>query len=86
MLQKGYFSHYDDEGKSPFERMDLSAIERKYAGENLAFAPSTDLAMQGLMNSPGHRANILNPNFTKVGIGVMDAGVYGKMFTQEFTD
>jgi uncharacterized protein YkwD len=42
--------------------------------------------MQGLLNSPGHRANILNGNFKKVGIGVMDAGVYGKMFVQEFTD
>jgi uncharacterized protein YkwD len=86
MLKKGYFSHYDIEGKSPFDRMDDYGIERRYAGENLAFAPSTELAMQGLMNSPGHRENILNPNFSKIGIGVMDGGVYGKMFTQEFTD
>jgi len=44
------------------------------------------LAMQGLMNSPGHRANILSPSFHKVGIGVLDAGIYGEMFVQEFTD
>ncbi len=86
MLQKGFFSHYDEEGKSPFDRMDEHNIQRRYAGENLAFAPSTELAMQGLLNSPGHRANILNPNFTKIGVGVLDGGVYGKMFTQEFTD
>ncbi len=86
MLEKGYFSHNDDEGKSPFDRMDDYKIDREYAGENLAFAPSVELAMQGLMNSPGHRANILNPNYKQIGIGVMDAGVYGKMFTQEFTD
>jgi len=42
--------------------------------------------MQGLMNSPGHRANILNPNFHKIGIGVIDGGIYGKMYTQEFTN
>lgn len=86
MLQRGYFSHYNLEGQSPFDRMDAYGITYGYAGENLALAPSTDLAMQGLMNSPGHRANILNANFTKVGIGVMDGGVYGKMYTQEFTD
>ncbi len=66
--------------------MDADSITYGYAGENLALAPSTELAMQGLMNSPGHRKNILSPNFTKVGIGVMDGGIYGKMFTQEFTD
>jgi uncharacterized protein YkwD len=86
MLRRGYFSHYNLEGQSPFERMDLAEIIYGYAGENLALAPSTELAMQGLMNSPGHRANILNANFAKVGVGVMDGGVYGKMFTQEFTD
>lgn len=86
MLKRGYFSHYNLEGQSPFDRMDAYGITYGYAGENLALAPSTALAMQGLMNSPGHRANILNANFGKIGIGVMDGGVYGKMFTQEFTD
>lgn len=86
MFQRGYFSHYNLEGQSPFNRMDADSITYGYAGENLALAPSTELAMQGLMNSPGHRKNILSPNFTKVGIGVMDGGIYGKMFTQEFTD
>jgi uncharacterized protein YkwD len=86
MFRRGYFSHYNPEKQSPFDRMDAYGIKYGYAGENLALAPSTELAMQGLMNSPGHRANILSPNFTKVGIGVMDGGIYGKMFTQEFTD
>lgn len=86
MLQRGFFSHYNREGQSPFDRMDSGGIVYQYAGENLALAPSADLAMQGLMNSPGHRANILNANFRKIGIGVMDGGIYGKMFTQEFTD
>jgi len=38
------------------------------------------------MDSPGHRANILRPDFRKVGIGVIDGGAYGKMFVQVFTD
>jgi uncharacterized protein YkwD len=86
MLIRGYFSHYTPEGLSPFDRMGKAGIAYQYAGENLALAPITTLAMQGLMNSPGHRANILNPSFTKVGIGVIDGGIYGKMYSQEFTD
>ncbi len=86
MLQRGYFSHYTPDGLSPFDRMDSAGIEYAYAGENLALAPSTELAMQGLMDSPGHRANILNPNFNKIGIGAIDGGIYGIMFSQEFTN
>lgn len=86
MLQRGYFSHYSPEGLSPFDRMRQYGIEFTTAGENLALAPSVQLAHQGLMKSPGHRANILSPHFQKVGIGVMDGGIYGKMFVQEFTD
>lgn len=86
MFVRGYFSHYTPEGISPFDRMASADIEYTYAGENLALAPSTELAMQGLMNSPGHRANILNPHFNKIGIGVIDGGIYGKMYSQEFTN
>lgn len=86
MLKRGYFSHYTPEGLSPFDRMTNADIEYNFAGENLAIAPNTKLAMTGLMNSPGHRANILSSNFGQVGIGVMDAGIYGKSFCQEFTD
>jgi uncharacterized protein YkwD len=38
------------------------------------------------MNSEGHRKNILDPEFKRLGIGVIDNGVYGKMFVQIFTD
>ena len=86
MFKRGYFSHYTPEGLSPFDRMAQADISFNFAGENLALAPNTDLAMQGLMESPGHRANILSPNFGKVGIGVIDGGVYGEMFCQEFKD
>ncbi|HSX08763.1 MAG TPA: CvpA family protein [Candidatus Saccharimonadales bacterium] len=86
MFKRGYFSHFTPEGLSPFDRMQKAGINYQYAGENLALAPSTALAMQGLMNSPGHRANILSPNFHKVGIGVIDGGIYGEMYTQDFTN
>ncbi|EKD65447.1 MAG: hypothetical protein ACD_50C00083G0006 [uncultured bacterium] len=86
MFRRGYFSHDTPEGLSPFDRMDNADISYNYAGENLALAPDVRLAMQGLMNSPGHRENILSPNFGKLGVGVIDGGIYGKMFCQEFTD
>ena len=86
LLTRGYFSHTSKEGLSPFDRMHNAGVIYGLAGENLALAPTLDLAHDGLMNSPGHRANILNPGFRKIGIGVLDGGVYGKMFVQEFTD
>lgn len=86
MVERGYFSHYSPEGLSPFDRMDKAGVVYTSAGENLAFSPNVDLAMQGLMNSPGHKANILSKDFGKAGIGVIDAGIYGEMFVQEFTN
>jgi len=86
MFERNYFSHYTPEGKSPFDRMDEAGIKYKAAGENLAYAPSVQVAHQGLMDSPGHRANILRPEFGHLGVGVIDGGINGKMFCQEFTD
>jgi uncharacterized protein YkwD/uncharacterized membrane protein required for colicin V production len=86
MFEKGYFSHINLDGESPFDRMDKAGVKYLTAGENLALAPSLSLAHQGLMNSPGHRANILSPDFNKIAIGVIDGGIYGKMFVQEFTN
>ncbi|WP_151633782.1 CvpA family protein [Noviherbaspirillum aerium] len=86
MLARGYFSHHSPEGKSAFDRMRAAGISFRLAGENLAFAPTVKLAHTGLMNSPGHRANILRPQFGKVGIGIMDAGRRGIMVTQQFSN
>jgi uncharacterized protein YkwD len=86
MFARGYFSHITPEGLDPFERMRRGGVAFDAAGENLALAPTLDLAHTGLMNSPGHRANILSPDFNTVGIGVIDGGPYGLMITQDFTD
>lgn len=86
MLQRGYFAHNTPEGVTPFQRMEQAGIRFMVAGENLALARTVQVAHTGLMNSPGHRANILNGSFRKVGIGVMDGGIYGLMFSQEFTN
>ena len=84
MLARGYFSHYTPEGKVPFERIREGGVGFRTAGENLAFAPTVKIAHTGLMNSPGHRANILRAAFGRVGIGILDGGRRGLMVTQKF--
>ena len=84
MFERGYFSHYTPEGVDPFQRMKSADVGFRTAGENLALAPTLQIAHTGLMNSPGHRANILNPAFGRIGIGIMDGGRRGIMVSQEF--
>jgi uncharacterized protein YkwD len=86
MWEGQFFSHVSPDGSTPFDRINEANIEFLLAGENLALAPSVEIAHVGLMNSPGHRANILNPLYGRVGIGVIDGGIYGKIYTQNFTN
>ena len=86
MFERGYFSHYSPEGKDVGDRLEEADIAYTIAGENLALAPDVIRAHNGLMNSEGHRRNILDPAFRKLGIGAIDGGIYGKMFTQVFTN
>ena len=84
MFARGYFSHYSPEKASLFDRMGEANITYKMAGENLALAPTLQMAHKGLMDSPGHRANIMRPGFGRLGIGILDGGRYGLMVTQNF--
>lgn len=86
MFTKGYFSHITPEGINPFERMKKLGVKYSSAGENLAHSDNLEAAHTGLMNSPGHRANILNKLFGKVGISILDGGVKGLMVVQEFSN
>lgn len=86
MFSRGYFSHYSPERATVADRAIKAGVDFLVIGENLAYAPNVALAHQGLMNSEGHRANILSVDYSKIGIGVMDGGVYGRMFTQVFTN
>jgi uncharacterized protein YkwD len=86
MFEAGYFAHISPNTGSPFDRMRKAGIRYLAAGENLAYAPTVQVAHEGLMNSPGHRANILRPEFNKVGIGAIRSDFRGTMFSQEFTN
>lgn len=84
MITNNYFSH-----TSPVYGA-FSALIRKYApdysyiGENIAGNRKVEAAHTAFMNSEGHRKNILNPNYTHIGIGIIEGGPYGMMFTQHF--
>jgi uncharacterized protein YkwD len=84
MFARGYFAHVNPEGKDPFDRMKDAHVSFYAAGENLALAQTLEMAHTNLMNSPGHRENILNPSFGRLGIGILDGGFYGLMISQEF--
>ena len=84
MFARGYFAHDTPEGRDPFDRMREANVRFNTAGENLALAPTVQIAHTGLMNSPGHRANILRKDFGRVGIGIMDGGIRGLIVSQEF--
>lgn len=86
MFKKGYFSHINLENESPFDRIRKHHINYLTAGENLALAQTVEIAHTGLMNSPGHKKNLLNPKFRKIGIGILDGGINGVMVTQNFTN
>jgi uncharacterized protein YkwD len=84
MFARGYFAHVTPEGKTPFDRMRASGVKYLSAGENLALGQTLSICHTGLMNSPGHRANILDNSYGRVGIGILDGGMHGLMITQNF--
>lgn len=82
MHDNNYFSHTSPTYGSPFDMLKAFGISYRSAGENIAMGYSTPQAvMSAWMNSPGHRANILNASYTQIGVGYVADGNY---WTQEF--
>jgi uncharacterized YkwD family protein len=80
MYNKHYFDHTSPTFGSPFDMMNSYGIHYTYAGENIAMGQKTPQeVMTSWMNSAGHRQNILNPNFTKIGVSY-----YNGEWVQEF--
>ncbi|UEX89246.1 CAP-associated domain-containing protein [Staphylococcus ratti] len=71
MAMQQYFEHTNLKGESPFDRIKKDGHHYSTAAENLAYGQQSPIfAHQGLMNSAGHRKNILHPNVTTLGVGV----------------
>ena len=82
MSNNNYFSHTSPTLGSPFDQMKAKGIQYKAAAENIAMGQRTAAeVVKGWMESPGHRANIMNGNFTHIGIGYVAQGHY---WTQQF--
>lgn len=75
MIDKNYFDHTSPTYGSPFDMMKKFGISYTSAGENIAMGQETPQeVMNAWMNSDGHRKNILNPDFTELGVGIAAKG------------
>jgi uncharacterized protein YkwD len=74
MARRGFFDHTNPEGERPWDRVEAAGITGwSYVGENIAYGYSTPEAVQETwMNSRGHRANILNGDYTHIGVGAFN--------------
>lgn len=83
MAARGFFDHTDPDGATPWDRAAKAGIAG-LGGENIARGQADAAAvMEAWMNSPGHRANILNCDFKTLGVGV-HLGSGGPWWTQDF--
>lgn len=85
MIAKNYFSHTSPTYGSPFDMMKAYGISYRTAGENIASGQKTAQAVvTAWMNSEGHRKNILNSNFTEIGVGYATTSSGTPYWTQMF--
>ena len=88
MVDHAYFSHTSPVYGGMRDLFDAFDVNYRWAGENIATGQRTaEAVMKAWMDSPGHRANILHPNFNQIGVGAVTGGHYGGItWTQSFTD
>lgn len=85
MADKNYFSHESPTYGSPFDMLKQFGVSFSYAGENIAAGQKTaEEVTNSWMNSSGHKANILNKNYTQLGVGFYRGGQYGTEWVQLF--
>jgi uncharacterized YkwD family protein len=88
MVDKRYFAHTSPTYGGLRDMLDTFQVDYGTSGENIAAGQKTpEEVMEGWMNSPGHRNNILHPDFNMMGVGTVEGGLYGGFtWTQLFTD
>lgn len=85
MLARNFFSHTNPDGLDPFARMTRANYRFGYAGENLAVDETLDSVSRDLFASPEHRENLLEPHFSRVGIGTVPSS-NGEIVVEDFSD
>jgi uncharacterized protein YkwD len=90
MARNGFFSHQGSDGSSPAERVSRAGVRWRSTGENIAMTSDVVQAEKLFMNEPkfqeNHRGNILNPNYTHVGVGIARGPDGTLYFTQDFAE
>lgn len=84
IYRSGVFSHQSSVTGHVSDRLATAGIPYRVAGENLAIAHSPAAVHRGLIDSPGHRANLMSPDYRRVGVGAFD-GPLGLVVVQVFT-
>ncbi|MFJ9536128.1 CAP domain-containing protein [Streptomyces sp. NPDC101225] len=85
MVARAFYAHTSPDGSEPWDRAAAAGARRRSIGENIACGQRSPAeVVEGWMNSPGHRANILKPDFTHIGIGLAGGGAAGTYWTQLF--
>ncbi|MFI6035945.1 CAP domain-containing protein [Streptomyces sp. NPDC051315] len=85
MVARRFYSHTSPEGSRPWDRAAAAGSTRRTIGENIACGQRSPAeVVEDWMNSPGHRANILKPDFTHIGVGFAGGGPAGTYWTQLF--
>lgn len=85
MANKGYFAHNSPTYGTPFKMMESFGLRFSSAGENIAYGQRTPAeVMNGWMNSPGHRNNIMSASYTEIGVGLAKNKSGVSYWTQQF--
>lgn len=85
MVARAFYAHTAPDGSRPWDRAAAAGSTRRSIGENIACGQRSPAdVVEGWMNSPGHRANILKPGFTHIGVGFAGGGRAGTYWTQLF--
>jgi uncharacterized protein YkwD len=86
MARRNYFDHHAPDGSEPRDRVRRAGYRWALVGENIAFGPETaDEVVSGWLASPGHCANMMDPRFREIGVGVAKGRKRGHIYwVQEF--
>lgn len=79
MEELGYWAHVAPDGRSPFHWLRVNGYPHAYAAENLASGFETvQILLEGWMESPGHRDNIVSPLYNECGVAIIDGGTVSR--------
>ena len=81
MMKKRYFEHRGSDGTQPKDRVLRTGYKSRLTGENIAMGPeSAEEVVDGWLDSPGHCANMMDPRFVDIGVGLATGKKRGQIY------